>query len=446
MDLLLVLLIEYFFFLIIAFVASNYDYISPSVLFFASFTIMFLMGYIFRWLFDYHIKWDTFFIITLAGILFFVAEHVSKLFRTFLRGRRGPFHADRSAAQPRPIVVKSWMQWAALLFMILSILLAVYLVVSRTGNAAWRGRMNEYIIGKRQKDIEMGFFDALMSQMNKIVKAIACIFAYIIIYNKINCRIPLRLQKCMMAVIALFVPATMLQGGRQATVELVVFIGVSYLLLMRTSKKRLHLLGILVRVLPLLVIFVFVFTATAATVGRADIERNPLQYVVTYLCGGLKNFDELIVGNPGSTKYFGQSTFSYIYSFLINRFHMFSPADDLSYHKVGFVGDTNITIFGRWYEDFGAPGVWIMTVLVSMFFTWLHDKAMEKRPPNFVQVIYAQQLMALIWASYDDRVYAMISVFNLLTVFIIYLTYRILIGGGRVHIVFGKKRKTVTSL
>ena len=446
MNYLMLLLIVYVFLLLMSICMAKSNLLSPSVIFFGSFSVMLLLANMYNWYFEFSIKENTFLLMLAAGVLFLFGEYLTMASMNTVQNRRvyKDIRSDTYNLQNNniPIRINGSIQNILIFFMMLAVTMAVIVVIRNTGDGSWTERMYQYKQLTRMDHANATNtmqFRFITSQLTRIAKAFVYIIGYAIIFNQVVCKISIKTQKRYVIICLLYIPLTLFQGVRQEAVEFVIFMLMAWFIL-RIYKKRIHLWGLAIRVIPLLVVFVWAFTAIAAGVGRANIERDPMIYVATYLCGGLKNFDVLIVDHPFSTQYFGQSTFSGLYSFLINKFHILPASADLSYHSFGFFGDTTVTTFGRWYEDFGAAGVLVMTFIVACFFSWLYNTAKSKKAPSLTHVIYIQQLMALVLASYDDRITYLMRPSNLILLLLFWIFYRLLIGGGRLRLSFRHKR------
>ena len=442
MSNLLFLLITYIAFLLLALFLSKGELSSPSVLFFASFCLMLLLANIYQWYFDYEIKNATFGLIMGSGAAFIIAEYTYKWVRESSRRIRKAPVFMAYGEEKSPINISKPIQYCMVALFLLVIVVAYYRIIIYTDGGTWRERMRQFKVVARSLNYVSPFplLDFFINQLMKIEQALTHVILYIILYNKIVFKTQFRQNGLLILILALYIPLPLLQGSRQPIVEIVMSGVLMYFILKKVQKSKINIVRLALFSVAFISAFILLFTYFASIVGRADIERDAMQYIATYFSGGLKNFDELIVGHPGSTKYFGQSTFSGMYSFFIKKFHVLSPEENLYYHAFGFLGDNTVTIFGRWYEDFGGTGVITMTVMVSLFFSGLHDRAMNRRAPNLTHIIYAHQANALILAAYDDRIAPLMTFNNLIIILLITICFRIFVGGGKHRITFGGKR------
>ena len=442
MSNLIFLLVIYIAFLLLALFLSKGELSSPSVLFFASFCLMLLLANIYQWYFDYEIKNSTFGLIMGSGATFIIVEYTYKwVHKSSYRIRKKPAsfaHEEEKA----PILISKPIQYCMVAFFLLIIAVEYYRIIIYTDGGTWRERMRQYVVAARSLNYESPspLLDFFIGQLIKMGRALVHVILYIVLINKIKCKTQLRQEGLLILLLLLYIPLSLFQGVRQPIFELIMSGILMFFILKKVDNSHIHIVKLAFFSITFISVFIPLFAYFASIVGRADIERDAMQYIATYFSGGLKNFDELIVGHPNSTKYFGQSTFSGMYSFLIDKFHILPVEEDLSYHAFGFFDDTSITTFGRWYEDFGGVGVFFMTALVSFFFSWLHNRAERRRAPNLTHIIYAHQANALILAAYDDRISPLMTFNNLITILLMVIFFRFFIGGGKYRFTFGGKR------
>lgn len=444
MSNLVLLFVINFAFLLFALFISHCDISSPSVLFFASFCIMLFLANIFQWFFNFRIKDDTFWIIVSADALFFLVENIYNLFQYGSYKFRAASGSTRLmvSVDKQPITISKTLQYCIVVFEVLVILASYYRVVNYGDAREWSEQIRQFKMASVMNEYssKSPLLDFFVNNATKVIRTSLYVIMYIIIYNKAISGIRLRQNKALVIILILYIPMTIIQGARQPIVELIIS-GILIYVMLKKQRRKLKLFKLLFFSIILLSILIPLFSKFAGIVGRGEKERAALQYVATYFCSGLKIFDESIVGHPCSTKYFGQSTFSGLYNYLIVHYHVLPPAEDLSFHKTMFLGCNTITIFGRWYEDFGTAGVIVMTIIVSLFFSWLHGRAMNRRTSNLTCIIYVQQAMALVLAAYDDRITYLMRPANILDILLIWIFYRILIGGSRYHFTFGTAKQ-----
>ena len=173
------------------------------------------------------------------------------------------------------------------------------------------------------------------------------------------------------------------------------------------------------------------FYYVAGYIGR-DFERissyGAFFYVGLYLSSGINFFNVIIMPNPAITEYFGQSSLSAIYyNFLIGKV-LPDNVVDMTYHEFSTEYGNTVTIFGRWYEDWGTSGVFIMISLIACFYSYFYYSNVRNNSDNkFYGILYAKIILALAWAGYDDRIAPLLSVNIFSILFLMYLMYILIV-------------------
>lgn len=251
----------------------------------------------------------------------------------------------------------------------------------------------------------------IISQLYKLCLSFLYVSTYLIIRNWKS-----QNKKCK----ALFLISSLLElifttlfyGGRQDLIEYVFFIlFIGFITLYRRKKYKL-IKKYLCVLLLLALISIPLFYYSSILVGRDFTYiaiQSPIEYLATYLCGGLYYLDSFIM-KPANTMFFGQSSFAFIYDFFYKLGLATKEMASYTYHKFYTYG-TTVTFFGRWYEDFGLLGMIIMTTFVSLFYGWLYYKKASTK--SLCLLLYLKMSMSLLWAGYDDRIFSMLS-FNYL--------------------------------
>ena len=439
MNYLLIAAIVYIVFLLLSVTISSGRLVTPGVLFFGSLSVMLIVTVMLNHYFRLYIKRETFWILIFAAFSFFASEQLYRLSRNTLRAKHIALHIHNrklgtTQTENKPIIVQRFVQDILLVIMFLCILIAIVNLLASYGGSDWNSIMHAYRDARIYTRGSAAWVFFLINQVLKLANAISYVCMYIVVYNKVACRTPFRKQKRLIILFLLYIPISIIGGGgRQETVEFFLFLFLLMILLSPVGPQKLKLGKLILRAALLLVVFVWGFTVAATLVGRSMKYRNPIFYVADYLCGGIINFNST-VGNKPIHDYWGQSSFAMLYAF-INKFGLIPDKAVLSLHAFGWSGDyassTTVTIFGRWYEDFGASGVFVMTALVAVFYSYLlYSKCDGKPVPNIFNLLYIRLSMSLVWAGYDDRVYSLISMSTITSIILICFFYWLLIGNG----------------
>ena len=422
MECFFMLLIIYFIYLCYALFISKFDIVSPSVIFFSSFFSMLSLAYYYKDKLGFNVEYRTFYVLTIAGLIFLLTESLIKRIKE--NNTRKIINCD-CFDNENIVLIKEVILKLSIIFLLFSIIVSIIVIYVNTKNIVnveWNMRMTEYRELLLSGRVQYYFF---ISQLYKINTAIAYIYTYIFTYNLVVDRNFWRKQGLIIAfVIGYIILASLYLGGRQPTVELILSTMVMYIILL--GDNRFKVLKFVMKCVPILFLLGILFYFSADLIGRADPDRDILEYLATYFCGGLYSFN-LHIDNPAYTEVWGQSSFSEIYKYLIKFKFLDASIEDMSYHSFEIYGNT-VTIFGRWYEDFGSLGVYIMTAIVAASFSWLYYFKVKNtaKGNRLADILYAKLVMALILAGYDDRVRDLISVhsfFICLLICIIYYGY-----------------------
>ena len=205
-----------------------------------------------------------------------------------------------------------------------------------------------------------------------------------------------------------------------------------YITLNAKPEKKRRLWGFIFRLIPVVIILASFFTYAGTLVGRAETQKSGLQNLAEYVCGGLYSFN-LHIDEEASTKMFGQASFTYIYAIPQNIGLIPRNDDIMITGEFDMYGNT-VTIFGRWYKDFGTVGVFVMTCLVSLFFSKLFYTRIiysvnKLREHHLARIFYCQFMTGLIWAGYDDRIASLMTMQTITLLIFVTVLYRMLIVG-----------------
>lgn len=399
------LLLVYILYVLMSYVISSEKLLSPSMVFASSFTFMLMLAYGFKNILGFSVNELTFQVLALGGFIFIATECCVKL---FLSSRKKCNEIALSCSSSIPIIISDRVICFFMVYIFIAMILTIYVFCINTGGESFALRMMQYRINVlyHSDQIEGIFF---VSQLYKINKCVAYFVAYIFIYNWGVCGIKLKTQFKYVIIMMLFcVSSVFSNAARQPIIEIILFLPLVYFSLSRCDlRKKINFKKIIVGVVLLGIAFYY----SSSSVGRPETQRWLLEYIAVYFCGGLYSFN-LHIFEPARNAYWGQATFSDIYNTLI-KWGLVSEDADAHYHAFDLYGNT-VTLFGRWYEDFGQIGVYIMSFLVSLFFSILfYKKIMVKtdslKAYHFDRFIYCKCIIALAWAGYDDRVRALLS-------------------------------------
>ena len=428
-DFLPILFSVYVIYALFAFFAFGKKIFSPSFIFSCSICLSLLFALIYSKSMKFSCNEKTFVIFTIAGFLFLAVEFISKIFlANDPKYKNGAPYRTIPKNKQKILYINNWV---IITFLILALAYAVLAFISvrqSVSGGSLGDMMQKYkeMLLYSPSEIKYRFF---ISQIHKIVMSFSYICIFVFIYNwKVCGERFISIFRYLPIVVFFFVGSLLSQGARQPIVELVGFIAFIYFYFLWKTKKGKRVFLYIVLLIPAGIAAVYLFANTAALVGRTNVIKDPFRYFTEYYSGGFYYFNKH-VEEYAFTEYFGQSSFSDIYSTL----HSLGFIDEsavLAYHEFDKYGNT-VTIFGRWYEDFGQAGVYIMTIIVSLFYSVLYYKnVFQKANPignHWHEIIYFKLLISIVWAGYDDRIRALISLNNILTILFMFILFKLFV-------------------
>ena len=174
---------------------------------------------------------------------------------------------------------------------------------------------------------------------------------------------------------------------------------------MRINKKRGNCFWIKAVIL-IAVIGIPLFYYGGVIGGRNYSQISAFQSVENYFSYGLIRINLIISKlNSVSSEKWGQWSFPGMYS-LLNKIHLISTKsfDFFPFYKN--YGNT-VTIFGRWYVDFGVGGMLVMSYISGLFYSYFYYRlkyTTSKKIAIYYSCLYIFLYSAIIMASYDDWV------------------------------------------
>ena len=425
MNLLYLLLIIYILLLVFTILENKGKLISPSVFYYVSWIATLALGFIFSKELEITVSVETFWIILISGILF----HFVELLFILLKGQtRGNYSLQSSSNNQNEIKLKKTTLRFILLINVLYLMLSVYSVLSSTDGGSISSRMNAYKTALLFGTSKIRF-RFTVAQLFKISTALSYVVAYIWIYNYISAKRKFITNWKYTFIAVSYVLGTFVsQGARQPAIEFVLYCIVIFVSFYLRDVERKRIFSIIRKAIPVVLLLGAFYYYSMSLVGRNQTTRRLFEYIAANFSGGLYYFNYLVNSQWSKPSYFGQNSFSEIYKLLVTM-HLIKQDAWISVHENNRYGNT-VTILGRWFEDFGDTGVYIMVVLVAVFYCWLFYSKLLKKNSNKIhltRIMYAKLLMSLVWAGYDDRIRALLAFGSIVQLLLIYICYLILI-------------------
>ena len=415
MDSYLLLLISYVIFVILGYKKFELPIISPTMITLVSLTIVIALGYWYRHEMGTDLYFYTFIVIALGGVAIlgtgYGVQRWAKLNWGDPTSIEYNFDSNR---YPLVGIVKLPVRYKYIsMYMIFFILFSLFCVFINTTGDSDVSRMTQYrnILLYPQQYYHTKTLIFINSQFYKIALILTYISAYVAIYNGVILDKPIFKGTGLIIILGLFcIGSSIAMGARQPAIETFIFMILTYLFFMVKEQYFDKIKNFLFKLIPITIISPFLYILYGILVGRHDGNNVTLQRVTELLAGGIYALNTHI-WEPARTTYFGQSSFADVYDKLIN-FGLLPESARMAYHEFDKFGNT-LSLFGRWYEDFGILGVIIMSIIVTALFSLAYEYLQRRSNDNIWThvwtAIFLTELVSLVWAGYDDRIRALLS-------------------------------------
>lgn len=417
MDLYLLLVVTYLGLVYITLKEFRYELVSPASIFTIGFTFVIVLGYFYRDVMGVSLELLTYLLMSSAGIIFVGISIYFKKIKEHSRNKYLAHNAIIEFPKRKIFVVRNIFREDLFGKFIVRYLIgfglaAIYVVLINTTGDSDISRMTQY----RNQFLHLNGYTGtltglfVLSQFYKIALALTYINSYVHVFNSVMTNRSILKNKSYIFILLLFiVDSSIFNGARQAAIELVLFNLLVYLFIIIKLGKVNLLKLFLVKLIPLFILSPVIFWLTGILVGRTD-GRGPMRIVVDYLAGGIYTLNNYIY-NPARTQYWGQSSFADYYDKFAN-WGWIPDSARMSYHAFDKFGNT-MTLYGRWYEDFGFLGVIIMSALVAIVFNYVYQYIMaltyDDKRTHLFSILFLMGSISLIWCGYDDRIRALLA-------------------------------------
>lgn len=435
MDSYLLLLISYVIFVVLGYKKFELPIISPTMITLVSLTTVIALGYWYRHEMGTDLYFYTFIVIALGGGAILGTGYVVQKWAKLNWG--DPISIEYNFDSNRyPLVgiVKLPVRYKYIsMYMIFFILFSLFCVFINTTGDSDVSRMTQYrnILLYPQQYYHTKTLIFINSQFYKIALILTYISAYVAIYNGVILDKPIFKGTGLIIIVGLFcIGSSIAMGARQPAIEIFIFMILTYLFFMVKEGYVNQSKRFLFKLIPVTIVSPFLYILYGILVGRQDGNNITLERIAELLAGGIYALNAHI-WEPARTIYFGQSSFADVYDKLIN-FGLLPERARMAYHEFDKFGNT-LSLFGRWYEDFGILGVIIMSIIVTALFSLAYEYLQRRSNDNIWThvwtAIFLTELVSLVWAGYDDRIRALLAfsqfvIVGLIGLFI-YVGYRV---------------------
>ena len=421
MSLLEILIIVYTILLIISFFSSHGSIFSPNVIFSLSFVFVLILADVFKGDMlsstgETDLRIETFWILIICGMTF--------VFITSLIPRIKAKDAYPSKFYGYGFQVEESIMTLFVIIYMVCTLFALYEFFSSTsGGFVERAQQHRHLMRYSNSFLDFRYFVKLLY---KVLFAIGHITAYELAWNYRSRDIVLK--KRIFIILAHILYIMLFMGARGEILEFILFFVLSVLLIhFNTLTEGLRIKDIMrLSFVAIGLILLFILLIRYVGVNRSFITNGDvIRYVAAYAYCGIAGLNYYIF-DPARSEYFGMMTFKYLYTWLY-RFGIV-PIEALDrrgsfWVKMNIVDSNTLTVFGRWYADFGVFGTVIITIIVGIVLGVLYRRQVQFRLSDvhdyLFDIVFIRIIIQLAYSGYDDHLSLLVSFTSLVNVLLI---------------------------
>lgn len=361
---LLVLLIALLILFIVFYFISGRDILSPPIIM----TAMFIFSTVFalvntkEWNIQYDIR--SCFILVTGIVAFFIPYEIVYMVRS-----RYKISSKTYGARILSVSKGKWLLTIMLDIIILFIYgSAIINLVRSTGyvgtNIQWQYRNMTGTEGTE-------YLSGMVRFLIRFIDVTSLIGSYIFINNVMVYKKRIRNNLYYLVPAFLYCIKSLMGGGRQDLLRLLAFfIVASYILNHKKTgwEKNISFKYIVIGIITFIVILPLFYYALTLT-GRSTT-RTMFQSISTYVGGSIQHFNQYVMEPSEKSKYFGSESLTPILN-ILGRLEIidYQETVHLEFRKLGVTSGNIYTFFRRPLHDFGILGMYIFTMMVSLFFS-----------------------------------------------------------------------------
>lgn len=377
----------------------------------------------------YELSFKTAFIVISGITVFFIVELIISF---LLRGRNRKI-VNKYKMKKKELIIGKNKLYLLCLFN-LFIMVATYLEVKRIasiGGYNTGSLINDYkLISSYSNSLSIEErMNPILSQLTKVTMVSAYICALVITNNVIACGKKLKEEILYIVPILLWLPVSILKGGRldliQFVVAEVVFI---YVIGQIHSGWNInHSIKSFWKILKFMPLFFICFYILKLIMGTGS-EINLWDYIFVYIGAPLINL-EAYIGNPLSkSPIWGKETFYRIYNAMwqlgITEYHFTSH---LEFRTLGENYKSNLyTVFRRLIQDFDIFGMYILVAFFSFIynlFYYIKIKVIKSTDNYTILLYYAILFYPIVLFAVECYVTSIITFGLIITLILVPILY-----------------------
>lgn len=436
--------------LTVAYIFSEDDFFSPSLIVCALFlvSVLFAIRDVIQWNVSDSMFTTNATIFLLLGLAsFMVTEQITK---AVLRSSKKRVLVVRSVNNRIPIHPSRIRLFLVLFLMIALVGYYCYMTYKYTAANGYEGGLNFSEIAAFRHantfDSENSTQTSRLYRFSKyVIDANVFVCLWLLLRNTVYARDKVKKNVLYIVMILLSIPTCIINSSRGFILQ-IMGSGIFLFYIMMRRRNNWRKPGkIFKRILfwSTLILFfsvsLFYYVQAKGLFGRLT-NRSLLDHVTMYIGDPILNFYDF-VKNPPSNRiiYFGQETFAGLNNLFV-RLHIrdIKYSVQLEFRNIQGHEGNIYTFFRRPLRDFGVVGMCIVTSLTSFLFTYIYYKKLYKKSESYVTditlIIYSYFFYIIYLFPMLCQLCNMVYFGMVYFVFFIYLFYRFLLGKGRKNI------------
>lgn len=423
--------------LVLSWYLSKYDVLSPSVLICASFiggTTMYILGSKRLQAPEFTLQ-TTMYLLTGIVVFMFGCETCKLFVKTTRKYSDIKQYVAFSGDVAKPINLPQYVYVVFLILVGITTALQIYHVKRMVGGSI----ISALSIYREESLLEGRTGNSLVNLLSRIVYGVQPVLLFVICYNKYIAKKKSKHPILLGIGMVLYMASLYLISGSRGKIFSVFFqlLFAATLTLnyggniqrssVRTNKKRGNRFW-LKAVILIAAIGIPLFYYGGVIGGRNYSQISAFQSVENYFSYGLIRINLIISKlNSVSSENWGQWSFPGVYS-LLNKMQLVSTKsfDFFPFYKN--YGNT-VTIFGRWYVDFGLAGMVVMSYISGIFYSYFYCRlkyTSSKKMATHYSCLYIFLYSAIIMASYDDWVRSVITLNGIFQIAVLVILEKII--------------------
>ncbi|MEC1771909.1 O-antigen polymerase [Schinkia azotoformans] len=417
---------------LISFVIYNRDILSPTVIAYSMFCLSTLIAVLMAK--EWELVLSPITVITIfIGLFFFGLGEFTV--RWALNRKYGaikiPFETNNSNTNNKELLILfryTFLISIGMLAFLIVYFKKIYAISLLGGNEFGYHGMLEY---SRTVMLQQGVTPGtLLNQIFKVCKAIAYVYLFAILYNKIYLNIK-KLRISYYIPIILFLITALLSTSRTHFTQFTVYALIVGFILY--YKKYAHISirnkKIIKAGITGVILFLTLFSILGYSTGRTQ-SFGALYGVAYYIGGSIPALDNYLNNPPSESGYFGSETLYIYYNSLNSYLNFDAPSFRVNLETINGsnIASNVYTAFRRYIQDYGYIGMCIIVYILGVIYSIAYQSIKLKNKVGFSLIMYAYFFYPIVEFVIEERFFIdIISISTIIEIISMYGFYNLLV-------------------